>query len=102
MQFCKLQKTGGRIQIGVIDSISKNGCGIATRCQKMIDIFTFGLYPKPSYNQLGVYHGDMSGFKKGDIINITYRQQLPFFSKKYWENWKLWFAPNIIKIEHYV
>ncbi len=86
----------GSANNGVIDSISKNGCGVATRTEKITDLLTLGFYPKPSYNQLGVYHGDMTGFKKGDEIRITYRQKTDSF----WKNlYNSLVKNNIIKIE---
>ena len=74
----------------MIDALGKDGCGISTRRSKLIDVLTIGFYPKPSYEQLGTYKGDMTGYNLGDKVKLTYR--------KGW-SWKDLFKENIISIE---
>lgn len=70
--------------IGVVDAPGTETLGIATRTGKLVDIITFGCWPKPSYEQLGVYHGsDSANYKKGDRVKITY------YSKEEKKSWSL-------------
>lgn len=73
---------------GVIDVCSKNGAGIATKHQTMNPKTWWG------YDQLGTYKGDMTGFKVGDRVKLTYREKTGSF----WKDLRNSFKPNIIQI----
>ena len=76
--------------IGVIDGMNKNGCGVATK------VATWNPLSMIGYDQFGTYEGDMSGYKSGDKIKFTYRKSSDSFLERIKENL---FKGNIIKIE---
>ena len=63
---------GRKYDVGVIDCMSKKGCGIATKRQTWNPLSLIG------YTQIGTYKGDMSGFKSGDKIKLTVLLPLRF------------------------
>ena len=81
---------GRKYDVGIIDCMSKKGCGIATKKQTWNPLSLIG------YTQIGTYKGDMSGFKAGDKIKLTYRESTGSFWKDAWNDFC---KPNIIKIE---
>ncbi len=80
-----------REEIGVIDQKNKKSLFIATRKAKWFDLFTMGFYPKPTYEQIGVFKGDVSGFEEGDRVKVLVNKQsfLEILTLK----------PNILKVE---
>lgn len=63
---------------GVVDALGKNWAGIATRKEKLTDIITMGFFPKPNYEQIGTFNGDVSGLEKGDKVAIVYKEKFTF------------------------
>lgn len=71
-------KTKELPEIGVVDALGKNWTGIATRRELLSDIVTLGFYPKPNYEQIGTFNGDVSNLKKGDKVEIVYKEKFTF------------------------
>lgn len=60
--------------LGTVVEVGRNCLYIATRQEYAIDRLTFGFYPKPRYEQLGVFAGDTQGIKQGAIVEIYFRK----------------------------
>ena len=60
--------------LGTVVEAGKNYLYIATRMEHAIDRITFGYYPKPNYEQIGVYSGDTNGIKEGAIVEVYFRK----------------------------
>ena len=80
---------------GVIDEIGKNWAGVATRLSKINDILTLGFYPKPNYEQIGTYKGDVSNLKRGDRVVVTFKTK----EEESWVDKYTPFGNNISKLE---
>src|SRR3990172_10374416 len=48
---------------------------IATRQSRFIDFFTLGYYPKPNYEQIGQFHGNVEGFEEGDTVEVYFKHE---------------------------
>lgn len=79
-------------KIGVIEQRNRKSLFIATRMSSILDFFTLGFYPKPKYEQIGVFKGDTRGFKKGDRIKVQIKKKESLLDY-------ILMRPNIIKVE---
>jgi len=60
---------------GVIVEKGKDYLYIATRKEKLIDHIIMGYYPKPNFEQIGQFHGNVEGFEYGDTVEIYFKHE---------------------------
>lgn len=60
--------------LGTVVEAGKRYLYIATRQEHAIDRLTLGFYPKPKYEQIGIYEGDTNGIKEGAIVEVYFRK----------------------------
>ena len=84
--------------IGVVEEADKYSLSIATRRHTMIDILTFGHFPKPEYHHLGIYVGnDSKDYERGDNVKLTFIEPYDSILESLWSIFSS--KPNIIKVE---
>lgn len=59
---------------GYVEIKSKDGLCISTRPSYAIEFLIIPMFLiKPSYNQLGIYNGDVTGIEEGAVVKIWFR-----------------------------
>lgn len=48
---------------------------LATRQGRFTDLFTLGYYPKPNYDQIGVFDGNTEGIEEGDTVEVYFKHE---------------------------
>jgi len=69
--------------LGVIVEKGKDYLYIATRKEKFIDHVIMGYYPKPNFEQIGQFHGNVEGFEYGDTVEIYFKHEQNSLKKSF-------------------
>ena len=84
----------------VEESGNKSLC-LATRRGLAIDRLTIGFWPRPQYEQIGVYYGETKEIGEGSIVKVWFRKDNPFkwYDIKKRFKWSREHPGNIERIE---